>query len=50
MNHRFSAPILPWLFLAPALLLLGLFVFVPIAYLLWLSVTTGHLTDRGLVG
>ena len=34
----------PWLFLAPALCLLGVFVFLPIVYLLFLSVTTGHLT------
>jgi len=38
----------PWLFLAPALCLLGVFVFLPIVYLLFLSVTTGHLTRAGV--
>lgn len=48
MNYRFSRLLTPWLFLSPALVLLGLFVFVPIVYLLWLSVTTGHLTRSGV--
>lgn len=38
----------PWLFLAPALLFLGLFVFLPIVYLIVLSLTTGHLTRGGI--
>lgn len=37
-----------WVFLAPALLLLGVFVFWPIAYLLYLSFTTGSFTQAGL--
>lgn len=37
-----------WLLLAPALLLLGLFVLWPIAYLVFLSFTTGSFTRSGL--
>jgi multiple sugar transport system permease protein len=37
-----------WLFLAPALLLLGVFVLYPILYLVYLSVTGGHLTLSGV--
>ena len=37
-----------WLFLAPALILLGIFVFYPIAYLLYLSFTTGSFTQEGV--
>jgi multiple sugar transport system permease protein len=37
-----------WIFLAPALLLLGLFLFWPIAYLLYLSFTTGSFTSAGI--
>ncbi|MFP4133718.1 MAG: carbohydrate ABC transporter permease [Halothece sp.] len=37
-----------WLFLAPALILLGVFVFYPIAYLLYLSFTTGSFTQEGV--
>ncbi|AFY66821.1 carbohydrate ABC transporter permease [Geitlerinema sp. PCC 7407] len=37
-----------WVFLAPALLLLSVFVFWPIAYLLYLSFTTGSFTQAGL--
>jgi len=45
-----SLPLLvPWLFLAPALLLLGVFLLWPIAYLLWLSFTTGSFTRSGAV-
>ena len=33
-----------WLFLAPALILLGVFLFYPIVYLLYLSFTTGSFT------
>jgi multiple sugar transport system permease protein len=36
-----------WLFLAPALLLLGVFVLYPIAYLVYLSFTTGSFTRTG---
>lgn len=43
-----NAPILPWLFLAPALLLLGIFVLYPIAYLVYLSLTTGSFTRAGV--
>lgn len=37
-----------WTFLFPALLVLGLFVFVPMFYLIYLSLTTGHFTIRGV--
>ena len=37
-----------WLFLAPALILLSIFLFYPIAYLLYLSFTTGSFTVEGL--
>ncbi len=36
------------LFLAPALLILGVFLFYPIAYLLYLSFTTGSFTVTGI--
>ena len=37
-----------WLFLAPALILLGVFLFYPIAYLLYLSFTTDSFTVEGI--
>ncbi|MBD2104803.1 carbohydrate ABC transporter permease [Leptolyngbya sp. FACHB-261] len=37
-----------WLFLTPALLLLGAFVFWPMLYLLFLSVSAGHLGSSGV--
>ncbi|MBD2576697.1 sugar ABC transporter permease [Oscillatoria sp. FACHB-1406] len=37
-----------WLFLAPALLLLGIFLLFPIVYLVGLSFTTGSFTQEGL--
>lgn len=37
-----------WIFLAPALILLGIFVFYPIGYLLYLSFTTGSFTVTGI--
>ncbi len=41
-----------WIFLAPALIFLGIFVLWPIAYLCYLSFTTGSFTQEGsrLVG
>jgi multiple sugar transport system permease protein len=39
-----------WLFLAPALVLLGLFVFWPMAYLVWLGFTDGGLREPFWVG
>lgn len=36
-----------WLFLSPALILLGIFVFWPIAYLFTLSFSTGNFTQAG---
>ncbi|MBC7882453.1 MAG: sugar ABC transporter permease [Anaerolineae bacterium] len=39
-----------WLFLAPALLLLGIFVLWPMAYLVWLGCTDGSLRDPFFVG
>ncbi|MDY6936499.1 MAG: sugar ABC transporter permease [Cyanobacteriota bacterium] len=37
-----------WLFLAPALILLGIFVLWPIAYLVYLSFTSGSFTQEGM--
>lgn len=37
-----------WLFLAPALVLLGVFLFYPIAYLVYLSFTDGSFTVEGI--
>lgn len=37
-----------WIFLAPALILLGVFLIWPIAYLFYLSFTTGSLTSTGI--
>jgi multiple sugar transport system permease protein len=37
-----------WLFIAPALILLGIFLFYPIAYLLYLSFTKGSFTSEGI--
>jgi multiple sugar transport system permease protein len=37
-----------WIFLAPALILLGIFLLWPIAYLFYLSFTTGSFTSEGV--
>ncbi|HEY9301229.1 MAG TPA: sugar ABC transporter permease, partial [Phormidium sp.] len=37
-----------WIFLTPALILLGLFLLWPIAYLFYLSFTTGSFTSAGV--
>jgi len=37
-----------WVFLAPALMILGVFVLFPILYMVYLSVTDGHLTLSGV--
>jgi multiple sugar transport system permease protein len=37
-----------WIFLAPALILLGIFLFYPIAYLVYLSFTSGSFTVAGI--
>jgi multiple sugar transport system permease protein len=37
-----------WIFLAPALILLGIFLLWPIAYLFYLSFTNGSFTPKGL--
>ncbi|AFY72997.1 permease component of ABC-type sugar transporter [Synechococcus sp. PCC 7502] len=37
-----------WVFLAPALLILGIFVLFPVLYMAYLSVTDGHLTLGGV--
>ncbi len=37
-----------WVFLAPALIVLSIFLFYPIAYLLYLSFTTGSFTIEGI--
>ncbi|MDH6059437.1 sugar ABC transporter permease [Chrysosporum bergii ANA360D] len=42
-NDTFAA----WTFLAPALILLGIFIIWPIAYLFYLSFTTGSFTSSG---
>ena len=39
-----------WLFLAPALLLLSIFLFFPIVYVIYLSFTTGSFTVEGIKG
>lgn len=43
----FTEPLIAWLFLTPALLLLGVFVLWPIAYLGYLSLTAGNFTLTG---
>lgn len=43
-NDTFTA----WVFLAPALILLGLFIIWPIAYLFYLSFTAGSFTSTGI--
>ncbi len=43
-NQTYTA----WLFLAPALVILGIFVLFPILYLAYLSLTSGHLTLAGV--
>ncbi len=48
MDFQHNDRLVAWLFLAPALLLLGIFVFLPILYLVFLSLTTGHLTRSGV--
>ena len=40
--------VVAWIFLAPALLLLSIFVLYPIAYLFYLSFTTGSFTRAGV--
>lgn len=40
--------IVAWIFLAPALILLSIFVFYPIIYLIYLSFTRGSFTVRGI--
>ncbi len=42
-NDTFAA----WFFLAPAAILLGIFILLPIAYLFYLSFTTGSFTSSG---
>ena len=42
--------IIPWLFLAPAMILLSIFLFLPILYLIYLSFTNGSLTSMEWVG
>lgn len=46
-QHRLTEPLIAWLFLAPATVLLGLFVLWPIAYLFYLSFTAGNFTLAG---
>jgi len=42
--------IIPWLFLAPAMIILSIFLFLPILYLIYLSFTNGSLTSMEWVG
>src|SRR5919199_6053474 len=44
----FAEDIAAWIFLAPALIFLGIFLLWPIAYLFYLSFTTGSFTLRGV--
>jgi multiple sugar transport system permease protein len=37
-----------WVFLAPALIILGIFVLFPVLYMVYLSLTDGHLTLAGV--
>lgn len=46
LSHRHT--LINWLFLAPALVLLGVFVLYPIAYLFFLSFTSGSFTRAGV--
>ncbi len=50
MGDRPSSPdtLAAWLFLSPALAFLGMFVFFPIAYLAYLSLTQGSFTRSGV--
>jgi multiple sugar transport system permease protein len=47
-NATRSDAIAAWLFLAPALILLGIFVVYPMGYLLYLSFTSGSFTRAGV--
>jgi multiple sugar transport system permease protein len=47
LNETQREAIVAWLFLAPALILLGVFVLYPIAYLFYLSFTAGNFTRQG---
>jgi multiple sugar transport system permease protein len=47
-NWLDNATVSAWLFMAPALLLLGIFVLYPMLYLGYLSVTAGHLLLSGV--
>jgi len=47
-NWLDNPSIAAWIFLAPALLLLGVFVLYPLLYLAYLSLTAGHLTLAGV--
>ncbi len=48
MSDRQPDTLDAWIFLAPALILLGIFVLYPVAYLGFLSVTTGSFTRAGV--
>ncbi len=47
-RRDFAEGIAAWIFLAPALILLGIFLLWPIAYLFYLSFTTGSFTAEGV--
>ena len=49
MNNSRSQ-IVPWLYLAPALILLTIFLFLPIVYLIYLSFTNGGLVHQKWLG
>jgi multiple sugar transport system permease protein len=48
MSDRQQDIVIAWIFLAPALILLGLFVLYPVVYLGFLSLTTGSFTRAGI--
>ena len=48
--NKYSSQILPWLYLAPALILLSIFLFIPIVYLFYLSFTNGGLVHQKWLG
>jgi multiple sugar transport system permease protein len=47
-NESQREVLVAWLFLAPALILLGIFLLGPIAYLIYLSFTSGSFTRAGI--
>ncbi|WP_308254143.1 sugar ABC transporter permease [Geminocystis sp. GBBB08] len=50
INRLNQSNIIPWLFLAPALILLTIFLFIPILSLIYLSFTNGSLVSQKWIG